>query len=105
MFKTSRGQRGRSPLAAVVVAGGLFVAFPVPPVFSVPERTRPGPSEPMTPRPPSRPTGRLLVVPGKAPASGAGAPVRFMVEIEEGLGIDGARFTAAMQQVLYDDRS
>ena len=105
MFKTSQGQRKRSPHAAVAVAAGLFMAFPLPPVVSVPERTRPGPSDPMTPRPPSRPTGRLLVVPGKAPASGAGAPVRFMIEIEEGLDIDGARFAAAVQRVLYDERS
>ncbi|MDQ3661314.1 MAG: DUF3152 domain-containing protein [Actinomycetota bacterium] len=44
-------------------------------------------------------------MPGKAPASGPGAPVRFMVEIEEGLGSDGARFAAAVQRVLYHDRS
>ena len=105
MFKTSQGQRRRSLLAAVDVALGLFLAFPSPTAFAVPERALPGPTEPMTPRAPSRPTGRLLVVPGKASASGPGAPVRFMVEIEEGLGIDRARFATAVQRVLYDDRS
>ena len=105
MFKTSQGQRRRSLLAAVDVALGLLLAFPSPTAFAVPERALPGPTEPMTPRAPSRPTGRLLVVPGKASASSRGAPVRFMVEIEEGLGIDGTRFAAAVQRVLYDDRS
>ncbi len=104
MSKTSHGQHRQSLLASVAVALCLF-AFPSAPALAVPDRTRPGSIEPPTPRGPSRPTGRLLVVKGKAPASGAGAPVRFMVETEEGLGIDGARFAAAVQRVLYDDRS
>ena len=105
MSKTSHGQRRRSFLAAVDVALGLFLAFPSPTAFSVPETVRPGPTEPPTSPAPSKPTGRLLVVEGNSRASGRGAPVRFIVEVEEGLGADKARFAAAVQRVLYDDRS
>ncbi len=105
MSKTSHGQRRRSFLAAVDVALGLFLAFPSPTAFSVPETVRPGPTEPPTSPAPSKPTGRLLVVEGNPRASGRGAPVRFIVEVEEGLGADKARFAAAVQRVLYDDRS
>ena len=105
MFKTSHGQRRRSLLAAVGGGLSLLLALPSATANAVPDRSRPSATESVVPRAPSRPTGRLLVVKGKAPASGPGTSIRFMVEIEGGLSIDGARFAAAVQRVLYDDRS
>ena len=105
MVNISHDQRRRAFLAAVDVALGLFLAFPSPTAISVPEKVRPGPREPLSSPAPSKPTGRLAVVEGNPRASGRGAPVRFIVEVEEGLGVDKARFAAAVQRVLYDDRS
>jgi hypothetical protein len=104
MSRGSHRRRRRSLFAAVGV-GLCLLVLPSAAVLAVPERSRPRSTESMTPRPPSQPTGRLVVVKGKAPASGPGSPVRFIVEVEEGLPVESTRFAAAVQQVLYDDRS
>jgi hypothetical protein len=50
-------------------------------------------------------SGRLVVVPGSAPAPGSGPVKRVRVEVEAGLPIDGATFAAFVLQTLNDPRS
>ena len=97
--------KGRCVVAVLAIAAGVGAALGPGPAAAVPERMRPSPTEAASFRPPPKPTGRLLVVKGNPKPSGPGAPIRFMVEIEQGLRADGAAFAAAVQQVLYDDRS
>jgi hypothetical protein len=49
--------------------------------------------------------GRLVVVPGSAPAPGGGPVKRVRVEVEAGLPVDGATFAAFVLQTLNDPRS
>jgi hypothetical protein len=76
---------------------------------AVPSRS-PSPSPSRTPSPaPSvaafRPPGRLTVVPGTSAVHGHGPLRRFVVEVEAGLPDDPAAFAAAVERVLFDERS
>jgi hypothetical protein len=51
------------------------------------------------------PTGRLVVVPGTSAVHGSGPLRRFMVEVEAGLPDDPQAFAAAVEKVLFDQRS
>lgn len=50
-------------------------------------------------------TGRVSVVDGSSPVHGSGPLRRFVVEVEEGIGVDGASFAAAVESTLSDPRS
>ncbi|WP_344296456.1 DUF3152 domain-containing protein, partial [Streptomyces synnematoformans] len=50
-------------------------------------------------------SGRLTAVPGGDKAPGRGAVVRYRVDVEEGLPLDGALFATAVHRTLNDDRS
>jgi hypothetical protein len=50
-------------------------------------------------------SGRFDAVPGAAKAPGKGQKFRYRVDIEKGLGLDGALFADAVQKTLNDDRS
>jgi Protein of unknown function (DUF3152) len=50
-------------------------------------------------------TGEFLAVAGSGPAVGAGAPVRYRVEVETGLTLDPAAFAGAVEASLADPRS
>jgi Protein of unknown function (DUF3152) len=50
-------------------------------------------------------TGRLAVVPGSSEVLGRGPVMRFMVEVEGGLGVDRASFASVVERVLSDPRS
>ncbi|MGW5405086.1 DUF3152 domain-containing protein [Streptomyces spiralis] len=50
-------------------------------------------------------TGRFEAVPGFAKAPGKGRKYTYRVDVEEGLGLDGALFAEAVQKTLNDDRS
>ena len=74
------------------------------------------PSAPPAPSsPPTRPSappqvvergdGHLSVVPGTGPVSGPGQPTAYLVEVEGGLGVDGAAFAREVDAVLTDPRS
>jgi hypothetical protein len=52
-----------------------------------------------------RGTGRLLVVPGTAPAPSAAPRMTVRVEVEEGIGADGSAFAAFVMDTLNDPRS
>ena len=49
--------------------------------------------------------GRLSVVDGSSPVHGSGPLMRFIVEVEEGIEVDGAGFAAAVEATLGDPRS
>ncbi len=49
--------------------------------------------------------GSVTVVPGTSGVSGTGPLQRFVVEVEDGIGVDGAAFAAAVEATLGDPRS
>ncbi|MFG2294741.1 DUF3152 domain-containing protein [Streptomyces sp. NPDC048603] len=49
--------------------------------------------------------GTFDTVPGVAKAPGKGKLVRYRVDVEQGLGLDGTLFAEAVQRTLNDDRS
>ncbi|MFF5974268.1 DUF3152 domain-containing protein [Streptomyces sp. NPDC012769] len=52
-----------------------------------------------------RGSGRFDAVPGFDKAPGAGRKVRYRVDVEQGLGLDGGLFAQAVQKTLNDRRS
>lgn len=52
-----------------------------------------------------RGAGTLSVVPGESGVLGTGALLRFQVEVEDGIGTDGAAFARAVEETLGDPRS
>ncbi|MEV0093562.1 DUF3152 domain-containing protein [Streptomyces sp. NPDC050738] len=50
-------------------------------------------------------SGDFATVPGAAKAPGAGRKYRYRVDVEKGLGLDGALFAEAIQKTLNDNRS
>ncbi|MGY1735120.1 DUF3152 domain-containing protein [Geodermatophilus sp. SYSU D00684] len=49
--------------------------------------------------------GTVAVVPGSSGVYGTGPLQRFVVEVEDGIGVDGAAFAAAVEATLGDPRS
>jgi hypothetical protein len=49
--------------------------------------------------------GTLSVVDGTSPVHGTGPLQRFVVETEDGIGVDGAAFAQAVEETLADPRS
>jgi hypothetical protein len=49
--------------------------------------------------------GTVSVVPGTSAVAGSGPLQRFVVEVEDGIGVDGAAFAAAVEATLGDPRS
>ena len=49
--------------------------------------------------------GTLSVVEGTSPVVGTGPLQRFIVEVEDGIGVDGPGFAAAVESTLGDSRS
>ncbi|MGY1592711.1 DUF3152 domain-containing protein [Geodermatophilus sp. SYSU D00708] len=49
--------------------------------------------------------GTVTVVPGTSQVYGSGPLERFVVEVEDGIGVDGAAFAAAVEATLGDPRS
>lgn len=50
-------------------------------------------------------SGTLTVVPGTSQVYGSGPLSRFLVEVEDGINVDGAVFAAAVETTLADPRS
>ncbi|MFJ8693923.1 DUF3152 domain-containing protein [Streptomyces roseolilacinus] len=50
-------------------------------------------------------SGDFAAVPGADEAPGKGRKVRYRVDVEKGLGLDGELFARAVQETLNDDRS
>ncbi|MFD9338206.1 DUF3152 domain-containing protein [Streptomyces sp. NPDC060028] len=49
--------------------------------------------------------GTFDTVPGVAPSPGKGKVIRYRVDVEQGLGLDGQLFAEAVHRTLNDDRS
>ena len=49
--------------------------------------------------------GSVTVVPGTSQVQGTGPLQRFVVEVEDGIGVDGPSFAAAVEETLGDPRS
>src|SRR3712207_9381339 len=52
-----------------------------------------------------RGAGSVTVVPGTSRVYGAGPLQRFVVEVEDGIEVDGPSFAAAVEETLGDPRS
>nr|WP_238420666.1 DUF3152 domain-containing protein [Streptomyces taklimakanensis] len=50
-------------------------------------------------------SGKLVTVPGRDEAPGSGPRVRYRVDVEEGLPLDGELFAEAVHRTLNDERS
>lgn len=50
-------------------------------------------------------SGEFATVPGSAKAPGSGRKYRYRIDVEKGLGLDGALFADAVQKTLNDNRS
>jgi hypothetical protein len=74
------------------------VASPTPVAAAVRQRVAP---KPVVPRSAS---GRLVVVPGSAAASGPGEVRRYVVEVEQGLPLDPTEFAATVHRILNGPR-
>nr|WP_176953919.1 DUF3152 domain-containing protein [Streptomyces indicus] len=57
------------------------------------------------PLPPKQASGEFEAVGGFDKAPGSGQKFRYRVDVEKGLGLDGALFAEAVQKTLNDDRS
>lgn len=82
------------------------------PVTTTPKPT-PAPStpKPSTPKPtptqvviPQGASGTLAVVPGEVAATGPGTPLRYKLEVEQGLPLDGAAIATQVHSILTDKR-
>lgn len=51
------------------------------------------------------PTGKLVTAEGRSRVSGGGPPIRFIVEVEEGIKEDPEEFARWVEKVLFDRRS
>ncbi|OEJ94522.1 DUF3152 domain-containing protein [Streptomyces thermolilacinus] len=50
-------------------------------------------------------SGDFAAIPGVDPAPGKGRKIRYRVDVEKGLGLDGKLFARAVHETLNDDRS
>ena len=112
-------------VAARSIAGGTAPADPAasatataapvePSAAGTPEPTAPAVGEGVpsdAPAPPISPTyveqglGSVSVVDGTSGVYGSGPLQRFVVEVEDGIAVDGAAFAAAVEATLGDPRS
>jgi hypothetical protein len=100
---------------AATSAGSQSAAPPAPPVpgaAAAPDAPVQGDAEPtVLPAPADAVTyveqgaGSVSVVDGGSAVYGSGPLRRFVVEIEDGIGVDGAAFAAAVEATLGDQRS
>jgi len=90
------GETAPLALKRIVVPASRLQVLPV-------ATPTPTPAPTAGPAPGGRPT--FAVAPGSTAASGSGSLRRFVVEVEENLGIDAGVFAGEVERVLWDDRS
>lgn len=88
----------RSTTPPVAIPPSAPAAEPVDPTGTTPP-------DPASPSFVQRGDGTLAVVPGRSEVLGEGPLLRFRVEIEDGIDVDGAAFARAVEQTLGDPRS
>ena len=98
--------------AATAVAPAAPSAVMPPPREPVPTAPAEGDAGPSSTAPVVGPqpyvekgAGTVSVVDGTSPVHGTGPLRRFVVEVEDGIGVDGAAFAAAVEATLNDPRS
>ncbi|WP_233496222.1 DUF3152 domain-containing protein [Geodermatophilus sp. TF02-6] len=100
-------------LGTAATAPGAVEGEPVAGPTSPPSASAEGDAGPTgTPPAPSdatgfvqRGAGSVTVVDGTSPVYGSGPLHRFVVEVEDGIGVDGPAFAAAVEATLGDPRS
>ena len=97
--------------ASAVAEPAPSTSEPTPPQTVEPTATAEGEAAPATPPPVVAPvpfveqgSGDLSVVPGSSQVYGSGPLQRFLVEVEDGINVDGAGFAAAVEATLADPR-
>jgi Protein of unknown function (DUF3152) len=88
---------GDAALAALPAEEGDADAPPSP---AAPQQEDPATEKPVA----LNGTGKLLVVPGSTPTAGTGPLHTFIVEVEEGLGVDGQEFAQIVFETLTSER-
>jgi pyruvate/2-oxoglutarate dehydrogenase complex dihydrolipoamide acyltransferase (E2) component len=96
---------------ATTAATGTTVP-PTPPAAPTPTTTAASPTVPPTSAPAKTPgaaipdsaSGRLATVPGEVAAAGPGTTIRYRLEIEAGLPLDGPAIATQVQATLTDPR-
>lgn len=106
VVRPAMGHSGPPP--ADPAAAGTETAVTPAPRPAVPKAT-PKTTRKSAPRPaaavvPVAASGRLAVVPGEVPAAGPGAPLRYRLEVEAGLPLDGAAVATQVHRILTDRR-
>jgi len=105
---------GTDPAAASAPATAEVPPSPQPTPTSEPVETAPAEGEGAPAQLPTAPVaatyveqgaGSVTVVDGSSGVYGTGPLERFVVEVEDGIGVDGAQFAAAVEATLGDPRS
>jgi hypothetical protein len=91
------------PAAATSSAPAPAPATPPAEIDAAPTETAPPPQG--TPGFVQQGAGTVTVVPGTSAVHGTGPLRRFVVEVEDGIGVDGPAFAAAVEATLGDPRS
>jgi hypothetical protein len=91
---------GRDTASAGTAAGGASAA---PDAVALTYEQKMDRTYPMSPT--LKGSGKLETVPGFDKAPGRGRKYTYRVDVEQGLGLDGALFAQAVQKTLNDDRS
>ncbi|MFE4861996.1 DUF3152 domain-containing protein [Streptomyces sp. NPDC056670] len=97
----SAGEKGRDDDGSASRGSGRSTPQAAPAVLTYDQKM--AQQYPMAPA--LKASGRFDTVPGFDAAPGKGHKYRYQVDIEQGLGLDGALFAQAVQQTLNDDRS
>ncbi|MGW4819721.1 DUF3152 domain-containing protein [Streptomyces sp. NPDC004227] len=102
LFQSATDQAG--PGAADIAGADDEAAPPAPPnVSALTYDQKMSTKYPLSPA--LKGSGRFDAVPGFAKAPGAGRKYTYRVDVEQGLGLDGEHFAAAVQKTLNDRRS
>jgi hypothetical protein len=110
-FLAPTGPTGTAGSTATQTEQGAAPTAPVT-AETQPTPAAEGDAEPAQPPPPAGPetyvekgAGTLAVVDGSSQVLGSGPLQRFIVEVEDGIDVDGAGFAAAVEATLGDPRS
>lgn len=99
--------RDSAPAAATTPAPARTTPAPsTPPALppTTPPRTTPAPAPATEAAIPKAASGTLRTVPGDVAAAGPGTPLRYRLEIEAGLPLDGAAVARQVHAILTDRR-
>ncbi|MGY1637758.1 DUF3152 domain-containing protein [Geodermatophilus sp. SYSU D00742] len=107
---TARPDAGTAAADTPATSAPLPTTAPAPVEPTATAQGDAGPTE-TAPAPPGQTgfvqqgAGTVTVVDGSSPVYGTGPLQRFVVEVEDGIGVDGAAFAAAVESTLGDPRS